>query len=161
MPQTEAGRLELDAVVPGFTLESIDGRWVSPRDYKQRWNLVILYMDFNRCGSCVNSLRSFSERYDEYLAVESRIIVVSPQVVPDLKGRIGALGLKFPVLSDAEGKFRRAYFGEEEENAAAVAFITDRYGALRTSRVALTTEELADQQDILDWLTVIDAECAC
>ncbi len=158
MTQISSNRLEEDQVVPDFTLPSLDGRRISPSNFKQRLNLVIAYFDFDRCSACTNALRTFSNRYREYRDLEAEILVVSPQKLEDLKGRVGVLPLPFPVLSDVEGQMARAYLSGEEKPAAAV-FVTDRFGALRMKSLAYSTGELMEQREILDWLNLIEIEC--
>ena len=159
MTQVGERKLEMDRVVPGFALPSLDGKQVGPGDYKQKANLVIAYLDLDRCGACKDFLRSLSDNYHLYRADETEILAVCPQPVDELRGQVGAVGLPFPVLSDEKGAVRGIYFSGEPGQPVAGVFITDRYGALRNQMISQNSGDIPAQQDILDWLDLIEMEC--
>ncbi|MGE5620507.1 MAG: peroxiredoxin family protein [Sphingomonadaceae bacterium] len=160
MTQIEARKLEMEKVVPDFILPSVAGKQVSPRDFKQKSNLVIVYLDLQKCGKCVDFLRELADNYHVYRELETEILAVSPQPVSDLQGRAGIMGIPFPLLSDEQGQVGRAYLGAQAiPNAMGGVFVTDRFGALRAMMIAQTENDLPNQQSILDWLSLIEMEC--
>lgn len=159
MAEVEARSLEIDKVVPDFILPAVGGKQVSPRDFKQRANLVIVYLNLDRCGPCLDYLRELADNYHVYRELETEIIAVSPQPVADLQPKIGTMGLPFPVLSDDQGQVGRVYLGGQAGGLAGGVFVTDRFGALRTLILAQGENDLPNQQTILDWLNLIEMEC--
>lgn len=161
MAQVEARQLQMHQVVPDFVLPSLDGRQVSPREYKQKLNLVIVYLNLQQCGEgCTNFLRELADNYHVYQDLETEILAVSPQPPSDLQQRLGNLGLPFPVLSDEGCRVGGVYLaGHLGEKLAGGIFVTDRYGALRAEMIAPSEGDLPNQQSILDWLTLIETEC--
>ena len=160
MKEVELRPLKLEEVVPDFTLPSVQGGRVSPRDYKQRVNLVIVYLDLDRCAGCVDLLREFADNYHVYRDLETEILAIFPQSTADLRSRVGDMGLPFPLLSDENGEVARVYLGSHAgEYLVGGVFVTDRFGALRYHKVARGEEELPAQQTILDWLALIETEC--
>lgn len=158
MSQLVTSKVAVESVVPDFTLPTIEGGAVSPHEYKQRANLVIAYLDLDRCGQCADLLTSFADRLNDYRDLEAQIVVVFAQSIEELKGKAGTLGLSFPVASDVDRKMARSYFGEERPPMAAV-FITDRFGALKAQYLCESDDDLPDQNAILDWLNLIEMEC--
>lgn len=159
MTQIKTTRIEVDRVVPDFSLPSLDGRHVGPAHFKQRANLVIAYLDLDRCGECIDLVNTFAGNHSQYRDLETQILVVGPQTPEELFGKLGNMGLPFPVLSDQERSMARAYFGDEERTPAAAIFVTDRYGALRTLILADSAAELPDESGIRDWLSLLEMEC--
>jgi len=160
MAEVETRQLQLDMVVPDFTLPAIDGGQVSPRDYRQKANLVIAYLKLTQCEQCVGFLQELADNYHIYRDLDTEVLAVCPESVPELQARIGHLGLPFPVLSDLGGQVGDVYLSRQPcESPVAELFVTDRYGALRTTMVACSGSELPNQQSILDWLSLIESEC--
>ncbi len=159
MAEVEARKLEMEKVVPDFILPAVGGKQVSPRDYKQRANLVIAYLDLDRCGKCVDYLRELADNYHVYRELETEVIAVSPQPISDLQSRIGTMGLPFSVLSDEQGQVGRVYLGDQAGGLVGGIFVTDRFGALRTQVLAQGENDLPNQETILDWLNLIEMEC--
>ncbi len=159
MAEIEARNLEMEKVVPDFILPAVSGKQVSPREFKQRANLVIVYLDLDRCGKCVDYLRELADNYHVYRELETEIIAVSPQSISDLQSKTGTMGLPFPVLSDEQGQVRRVYLESQASRLIGGIFVTDRFGALRAQILAQGEADLPNQQTILDWLNLIEMEC--
>lgn len=159
MTQVGDRKLEMERVIPDFTLPSVDGRQIGPGVYKQRANLVIAYLDLNRCGECEDFLRGLADDYQLYRADETEILAICPQPIGELQMQAGTLRLPFPVLSDEKGAVRDVYFSGEPGQPVAGVFITDRYGALRVQIISQNGTEIPVRHDILDWLDLIEMEC--
>lgn len=157
MQEMLATRPELDRVVPGFSLPSLDGRAIGPSSYKQRANLVMLFFDPGRCGECLDFLREAAGNYAEYRDLETRILAICPVPESELRQQVGS-DLPFPVLSDADRRVTDSYLSAMELQPAAAVFITDRYGALR-DRIFVGQGEQVPREEILGWLRLIETEC--
>ncbi len=160
MAEVEARRLEMDQVVPDFILPSVSGGTVSPREFKQKCNLVIAYLHLERCDVCLEFLRDTADNYHVYQELETQILAVAPFPISDLQAKVGSLGLPFPVLWDEGGDVGEVYLGGEEVvDPLAGIFVTDRFGALQTKFIVATEQDLPNQESILDWLNLIEMEC--
>ncbi len=160
MADVENLTLQVERVIPDFRLPSLDGRYVSPRDYKQRQNLVIVYLDPHRYDRYADLLREFADNYQAYRDLETEILAVCPRPISELHGEVGGLGLPFPVLSDERGAVGQVYLGSPPgQGPLAAIFVTDRFLSLRTQMVACFEGDLPNQETILDWLGLIEMEC--
>lgn len=159
MAQIEERTLEMEKVIPDFVLPSLDGKQVSPRDFKQRANLVIAYLDLDNCGECRHFLHGLADNYHLYRSDETEVLAVCPQPLANLAGQAGTMGLPFPVLSDDRGLVRKVYLGGEATQGTWGIFVTDRYGALRAKMTGTSADALPGQNAILGWLDLIEMEC--
>ncbi len=159
MAEIEARSLELENVVPDFILPAVGGNQVSPRDFKQKSNLVIVYLNLDRCSGCLDYLRDLANNYHVYRDLETEIIAVSPGAISNLQSKVGTLGMPFPVLADEQGQVGQAYLGSQAGGAVGGVFVTDRFGALRTMLIVQGESDLPNQQTILDWLNLLEMEC--
>lgn len=160
MTQVENRRLELNRVVPNFTLPALDGRQVSVREFKQRANLLILYLDTQRHGPerYGNYLSLLVENLSTFQELETQLLVVTSSPLERPRGHPGWGDLPFPVLSDSRGDMERSYLGSMAQVVGA-AFVTDRYGALKAEMISLDEEELPDPREMIGWLQLIEIEC--
>ncbi len=159
MAEIEARSLELEKVVPDFILPAVGGNQMSPRDFKQKCNLVIVYLNLDQCAGCVNYLRDLANNYHVYQELEAEIIAVCPGSVSDLQSKVGTLGAPFPVLADEQGQVGQLYLDSQGGGQVGGVFVTDRFGALRSILLARGETDLPNQQTILDWLNLIELEC--
>lgn len=146
--------METEEVIPDFILTSLDGRQLSPRNYKQPSNLVLVYFNVDRCGDCVAFLQETADNYHVYVELEAEILALAPKSTSDLEGRLGSLGLPFPVMSDEGGKVGRCnYKSMPRKNLVRPVFIADRFGALRAEMV---TRSLSERGGFLTVHGVVD-----
>ncbi len=160
MAHIEAQKVQLHRILPDFVLPSLQGKQVSVKNYKQRANLVVVYLDLNSCPDCADYLQSFADNYSVYEGLETQILVVTPIPIAELQSRLGSKGLPFPVLSDESGEMRKSYMQTSPvENPVGAVFVADRYGELRAMMFGRSTADLPNQQSIMDWLSLIETEC--
>lgn len=138
----------------------MDGKLESIREFKQKSNLLVVYLDLNRCPDCVNYLREFADNYSVYSGLETQIIAVAPMSISELQSRLGNMGLPFPVLSDEQGQVGKLYLANSPvPNPVGGVFVADRWGELRTEMFGQSQNDLPNQQSIMDWLSLIETEC--
>jgi peroxiredoxin len=160
MAETQSRGLSAGQIVPSFTLPSTTGGEVGVRDFRQRRNLVILYMNLGGCDGCLDLLREFADNYHTYRDLETEILVVLPYSLAEIKSRLEGVDVPFPVLSDEGGRVAQQYLGHSPGGGPLGAlFLTDRYGDLRVEMRAEEVEEMPDQRAIVDWLSLLETEC--
>lgn len=160
MAEIQARKVQLHQVLPDFVLTSLDGKQESIRGYKQKANLVVVYLDLNRCGECVDYLREFADNYSVYSGLETQILAVVPMAISDLQSKVGNMGLPFPVLPDEQGQVAKMYMANSPvPNPVGGVFVADRWGELRMMSFGQRSNDLPNQQSIMDWLSLIETEC--
>lgn len=108
-------------------------------DYKGKW-LVLLFYPLDFTFVCPTELTAFSDRYDEFEAINAEVIGVSTDSVyshrawlrtPRDKG--GVEGLRYPLASDVTKQVSRDYGVLIEDKGVALRglFVIDPEGILR------------------------------
>lgn len=160
MAGVQAKKAQLHQILPDFSLPSIQGEQKSIREFKQKSNLVVIYLDLNRCGDCVDYLREFADNFNIYSGLETQILAVVPISLSELQSRVGNMGLPFPVLSDEQGEVGVLYLANSPiPNPSGGVFVADRWGELRMMSFGQSANDLPNQQSVMDWLSLIETEC--
>ncbi len=121
---------------PGFKMEGIlkgEIRDIHLEDYVGKWVVLFFYpLDFSFV--CPTEVIEFSERFDEFAALDAQVLGVSVDSVYSHKAWLKELGeLKYPLLSDITKEFSRCYGVLIEEKGISLrgAFIIDPEGVIR------------------------------
>ena len=136
---------------PFFVLESADGRCVRLWDYKQRRNLLLLFVPEDEPGL----LRETAARYREYRELETEVLAVLSLDAEAARALATDLKPPFPLLLDPDGAARRRYLGNERTGLAVI----DRFGTLYAAYAAATAGELPGHDELLSWLQYIELQC--
>ena len=152
MEQEVRPKLELNHLVPDFKLESVDGKRVSPTDYKERKSLVILF--FNPRNSCdLEMLAEVRHRYEEFADSNAEVLAIASGPMEEVKDCMNALNLPFPLLHDANKEAICAYCVTES-----MVFVADKYGELKMQgSLCGAIDETLDQ--VASALELIELEC--
>lgn len=146
-------------VIPPLTIHTPEGRTVRAWDFKQKRNLVIVFLD-SACEACDDFLRRLSERADELHEKETVALVVflesPPALVTDILPRGIIAGADFP------GFAARAFLGSDALSSDGLGrrgvFITDRYGEIFT-QWTISGHEFPSTGEIIGWLDQIEISC--
>ena len=118
-------------LIPPLTIHTPDGRTVRAWDYKQRKNLVIVFLDAN-CGACEEFLRPLvasAAALHEKDAVALLVFLEQPA-----RHLTDSLPPGIIAGSDMPGRSARAFLGEDVFASSGFVrggvFVTDRYGEL-------------------------------
>lgn len=117
--------LSIGHLIPDFRLETADGRIVSPADYKERKNLVVIF--FNDRDS--NDLALISEvrrRYHEFADANAEVLAIAAAPISEFRVCSKALDLPFPCLADVRKEATCAYCV-----SGPMLFVADRFGELK------------------------------
>lgn len=154
-------KLQLQEVIPYFSLPSNKNEQVSTWDFKQKKNLVLFFNHGTECPHCASKLKEFTTSYARFEELEAEIISISLDSVERLKVFASQGNIRFPCLSDERKETTGKYTHLDAERNAPYpsVFITDRFGVLRHQQIASEANELLSVDEILSWLLLIQTEC--
>jgi len=144
--------LAIGHMVPDFRLESADGRVVSPMDFKEKKNLVIIFFDARQSNDLA-TLAEVKHRYHEFADANAEVLAIAAGPLEEFRMCSKALRLPFPLLSDLRNEATCAYCV-----AGPMVFVADRSGELQMqSDLAEMVDEKLDEA--LSTLELIEIEC--
>ena len=119
---------------PDFTLEAQDGRKVSLRDYIGSKNVIVYFYPKDFTMGCTAEAKTFSSSYDQIKDLEAEVIGVSSDPAGSHSRFASQCGVKFPLLSDTEGKVRALYGVKSSLGIfpGRVTFVIDKHGIVRS-----------------------------
>ncbi len=118
---------------PDFTLEAQDGRLVSLHDYFGSRNVVLYFYPKDFTIGCTAETRTFSSNYDKVGEMNAEIIGISSDSSESHSSFASECEVKFPLLSDKEGRVREMY-GVRSSFwliPGRVTFVIDKGGVVR------------------------------
>lgn len=148
-------------VIPAFTLPGADGMPHGPWDYKQRDNLVLLFVRGMATSEERGLVRAFASHYSEFRTEQCAILVITADpVIVNLQVQ-EELHLPFPLLADPKGAVISRYTRWNGTTHAVTPCIvlTDRYGALCQQWHATNEAELPPISDLLASLQYLNSLC--
>jgi peroxiredoxin len=162
--ETMTARLDRRQLIPDFRLSAVnrDGQ-VSPWDYKQHRNLVVIFFRSAECLKCKQFLREIAEHYGDYKEKEAEVLAISTDELDHLRQLVDDLVLPFPVLADGDGKVTNLYL-EPPEQVAGKTFdvaivIADRWGAVFSLKSIEIDQDLPVEAEVREWLEFIELQC--
>jgi peroxiredoxin len=144
--------LAVGRMVPEFRLESADGGVISPSDYKERKNLVIIF--FNACDSRdLGVIAEVGRRYAEFADNNAEVLGIASGPISVFSECAKALRSPFPLLADVRSEAQCAYCV-----VGPMMFVADRYGELRMQSVIDKNLDTA-LDEALSTLELVEMEC--
>ena len=107
--------LEEGKRAPAFTLESDDGSKVALKDYKGRWLVVYFYPRDNTPG-CTTEAQDFNKALKKLEKADAAVVGISKDSIASHCKFRDKYKLKFPLLSDPDGKVLEKYGAWGEKN---------------------------------------------
>ncbi len=137
-----------------FTLPDSTGHSIQLWQYRQRSNVLLFFHHGINCAACEAFLQALATQVDAYRQQETAVVAIGPDE-PALGQQFAArLGHPFPFLSDPAG-----HVSEEQGLASPSLVIADRWGEIWAAWLGGTTHQFPSEQDILQWLVFIEAQC--
>ncbi len=93
---------------PGFTLPDQNGAPVSLADFRGKQVIVYFYPKDNTPG-CTKQAIGFTQLYDEFAALNTQILGVSPDGANSHQKFIGLYDIAYPLLSDPDKTLMSEY----------------------------------------------------
>ncbi|MBE9099479.1 peroxiredoxin [filamentous cyanobacterium LEGE 07170] len=143
----------LDQPAPEFTLPTNTGDGeISLDDYRGQWVVVYFYpQDFT--SGCTLEAQRFQRDMPKYLERNTQILGISVDDVTSHAEFCDSEGLRFPLLSDIDGKVSQAYGSYLTGRSLRHTYIIDPNGVLRVNflgvRPAIHSAEVLAELDAL------------
>ena len=150
--QEVRSKLEIGHIIPDFRLQTVDGRVISPTDYKEKKNLVVLFFDpRNSCDW--EMLAEVKRRYPEFADNNAEVLGIASGPMEEMEDCVATLKLPFPLLHDARAEATCAYCA-----TLSSVFVADRYGELRfQGSICEAVDETLGE--VVSTLELIEIEC--
>jgi peroxiredoxin len=137
-----------------FTLPDSTGQPVQLWQYLQRSNVVLFFHHGVNCAACEAFLQELAAHLDPYRQEETAVLAIGPDKPAENQHLAARLGHPFPFLSDPVGRVVA-----QQELATPSLIIADRWGEIWAAWLGGTNHQLPSEQDILQWLSFIEAQC--
>lgn len=156
MAQVVRPGLQVGHLVPDFRLETVNRDIVSPADFKERKNLVILF--FNpRDSRDLEVLVELGRHYHAITDANAEVLGIASGPLNEFRVCSKYLNLPFNLLSDVHAEAVCSYCVE-----GMMVFVADRYGELRMQKEIdeNNVDEVLDEvQSTLDLVEIECPEC--
>lgn len=147
---------------PYFRLPSVQGGWVSSRDFHEQSNLVLLFLHAQGCPACQEFIATLAAKWSDYAQLNASLVFIFPQPVETLALPAGLVDLPVLSLADSSGSVRQEYVrlmaphlvGEND----VMLFALDNYSAPYACLVGPQPEPSA-HDELLAWLRFIGIQC--
>jgi len=155
-PQLEAGQ-----IIPAFELPGADGMPYSPWTYKQRENLLLIFIQNPKTEPARALLSTFTRAYATFREENCAILVITAANVFTNLQALETLPLKFPLLADPGGEVIARYtrWDSDSKMLAPGIVLADRYNALYQQWVAEREADLPPIPEILEGLRYLNGLC--
>ena len=149
--------LRIRQLIPPLTIRTIAGRNVQAWDYKQKKNLVIVFLHAG-CASCEDFLVRLSSRAGDLKEKEAAALFVYLET-PRMPVA-ATVSAEIVVGADMSGRSQRAYIGEDAVLGVALGvFVADRYGELNAQWIVGADHQFPGTAEIVSWLEHIELAC--
>lgn len=155
LPVAEARATTMGSA-PNFTLADQTGESITLDTYRGGGPVLLVFYRGSWCPFCSSELRGLSAAYDEFRKAGIRILAISTDPSGKSQQAIERIGLKFPLLSDADAKVIREYGllhrggGPDAGDVALPAnYLVDRDGRIVWRRIAGRVQDRLDPSEIL------------
>ena len=153
--------LEQDSIIPAFSLPGADGMPYGPWDYKQRENLVLLFLRSTATSEERGVLRTFAQHFQDFREENCAILVITANsVIVNLESQ-EALNLPFPLLADVKGGVIARYtmWDSIDKKVGPCIVLANRYNALYRRWTAEHESDLPSIEEILIALQYLNSLC--
>ena len=129
-----SGKIKEGDTAPDFTLEAQDGRTVSLHDYRGSRNVVVYFYPKDFTMGCTTEAKTFGLNYDQVKDLDAEVIGISSDPADSHNRFASECGVKFPLLSDREGRVRALYGVKSSLGIfpERVTFVIDKQGVVRS-----------------------------
>lgn len=153
--------LKKEGLVPTFVLPETSGGKIDTVYFKQRKNLVLVFLHSHSCEFCKRIVRAFRFFTSRYKEENAEVFFILAEKLEDARGFKDNLNLPFKVLVDERGSILTKFVGAlvEEDKPLVAVFVIDRYGALVDQWFSSREEVFPNQEQFLASLNQVEIEC--
>ncbi len=161
MTHTNQPHPAIGQIIPAFSLPGADGMPHSPWDYKQRQNLILLFLCSASSRESQDLLRTFSKAYSAIREERCSILAISQDKVLDNLLTQSELHLPYPILADPKGEVFSQYTRPNSmlDKYNPCIALADRYNALYQHWIAEREADLPPIDELLDSLQHLNKLC--
>jgi thioredoxin-dependent peroxiredoxin len=118
---------------PEFALKAQDGEVVKLSDLLSRGPAVVYFYPKDNTPGCTAEAGAFRESYAKFGDLGARVVGISSDSVDSHKGFAEKCSLPFKILSDSDGKVRKAYGVQSSMGflPGRVTYVIDKGGTVR------------------------------
>ena len=102
-------KLNVGDMAPNFELNDANNNLVKLSDYRGKKNVVVYFYPKDDTPGCTAQACSFRDSYEDFAAAGAEVIGISSDGAGSHQGFAGKYELPFVLLSDPNGKARKAY----------------------------------------------------
>ncbi len=150
-----------DRPLVDFALPTITGDLFRLSDQRGRRKTLLFFAADHTCLACAGYARQLATPPALYSETESQLVVVLADDLASARHWAAEYVPGTTVLADPDGLARArvaAYLGQGADGV--LALVLDRYTAPRVVTAAATPGGLLPPQELREWLTYLDYECA-
>ncbi|GAC1422281.1 MAG: hypothetical protein PVS3B3_07340 [Ktedonobacteraceae bacterium] len=153
--------LEYDQIMPAFRLPGADGMPHSPWDYKQRENLILLFLQSTTTSEGRGLLRTFAQHFQDFRGEDCAILAITADTVIGNLEIQEALRLPFPLLADPKGEVIARYtaWDPTQRNLMPCIVLANRYNAVDQQWLAEHESDLPSIDKLLESLRYLNSLC--
>lgn len=131
-PET-LNNLIVDEAAPDFSLKDQDGKTVKLSDFKDKKNVVVYFYPKDNTPVCTKESCSFRDAYEVFKKMGAEVIGVSGDSVESHKKFAEEHRLPFTLLSDEDGKLRKAWGVPKTAKVmpGRVTYVIDKQGVVK------------------------------
>ncbi len=146
--------------LPDVALLAPDGAVVCASDYRQRRNLVLVFLGNPAALRSLPLLQDLAEHYGTFQSATAEVLAVIRGPAAAAEGLGRQLHLPFPVLADPDGGAHRAFGAEDADGRPRPAvFVADRFGEVYHAERPAERADRPTARDLLGWLDYIEMQC--
>lgn len=102
-------KIKVGDTAPDFKLPSNAGAEISLSDFKGKKSVVLYFYPKDETPGCTREARAFMKSYEAFRQKGAEVVGVSSDTVDSHKKFADHCSISFPLLSDQQGRLRRAY----------------------------------------------------
>jgi peroxiredoxin len=149
-------------LAPGFDLPSGSGHPVSFASFRNRSNLVFVFLPPKGSGFTRRFIQEMFDHREAYQDRDSKVVVFLQEGVSGLKALHDQHGPSIYLLADEDGWTRSRYASLLSENGSEeglLIFVLDRYGAPFAAYDGDPGYTPIPHEEVLDWVDFIELQC--
>jgi peroxiredoxin len=165
LKQLEMGILEAGTIAPDFSLINFNGEKISLSDFKDKRDLLLIFVRGDWCPGCHIMLRLYERERKKFQDKKIMLIAIGPDPVGVNRAMVEKLGVEFAVLSDDTLEVSKKFCVRIQEDVPGMkfdpgiplpaSFLVDKKGIIRYTSRADRAGEFLRPDIIFDVLAKI------
>ncbi|HET6992092.1 MAG TPA: peroxiredoxin family protein [Bacteroidia bacterium] len=161
----EMGVIETGATAPDFSLANYNGEKISLSDYKDKRDVLLIFVRGDWCPGCHIMLRLYERERKKFQDKNIMLFAIGPDPIGVNKAMVEKMGVEFAVLSDENLEVSKKYCVRIQEDSPAhkadpgiplpASFLIDKKGIIRYTSRANNAGEFLRPDIIFDVLAKI------